>query len=80
MQQNTWDIIFQNNCIVNLLTLYILASKDDQIYHVMKNMTGDCEWQTFNCYFNLLFGEDLRDVECCLLHICHGVEIDNPLL
>src|ERR1700691_3628699 len=46
----------------------------------MKNMTGDDEWQTFNCYFDLLFGENLQDAEYCLLHICHGVEIDNPLL
>ena|ERR1700691_2239636 len=65
--------------IANLLTLcdglpssIPLASKDDQIYHVMKNVTGDDEWQTFNHRFDLLFGEDLRDAEGCLLHIRRG--------
>jgi hypothetical protein len=41
----------------------------------MKNVTGDDEWQTFNRRFDLLFGKDLQDAECCLLHICCGEEI-----
>ena len=65
--------------IENLLTLcdglpssIPLASQDDHIYHVMTTVNGDDAWQTFNRRFDLLFGDDLRNVEGRLLHIRRG--------
>jgi hypothetical protein len=49
-----------------------LAAQDDHIYHVMTTVNGDDTWQTFNCRFDLLFGEDLWNAEGHLLHIRRG--------
>jgi hypothetical protein len=48
------------------------ATKDDRIYHVITNINEDDPWQSFNCKFDLLFGEDCRDKNGRLNNIRRG--------
>jgi hypothetical protein len=65
--------------IVNLISLcqglpssIPKANKDDQVYHVIKNVNEDDPWQSFNRKFDLLFGEDCRDEKGSLQNIRRG--------
>ncbi|KAH7904802.1 hypothetical protein BJ138DRAFT_1119065 [Hygrophoropsis aurantiaca] len=49
-----------------------IATTEDRIYHVMQNVSGDDAWQTFNRRFDILFGEDCRDVDGRMHHIRQG--------
>ena len=48
------------------------GSKRCKIYEVLSGPEGENAWHTFNQRFDALFGEDCRDEEGRLHHICHG--------
>jgi len=58
-----------------LLTLPI-ATKNNKIFEVFENIPvptdGSAHWKTFNCRFDILFGEDVRDLQGRLLHVKRG--------
>jgi len=57
------------------LTLPI-ATKNDKIFEVFENIPvptdGSAHWKTFNRRFDILFGEDVRDLQGRLLHVTSG--------
>src|SRR6266478_3139421 len=51
------------------------GSKDSKIWSVMNTKEGnghDAPFETFNCRFDALFGEDCHDLHGRLHHICQG--------
>ncbi|KAF8240519.1 hypothetical protein L208DRAFT_1232190 [Tricholoma matsutake] len=46
--------------------------KDDKIWSVMNTKEGNTPHETFNHWFDALFGEDCCDPGGCLHHICQG--------
>ena len=48
------------------------SMKDNKIWHVMNAGEHDMGHETFNCWFDALFGEDFRDTSGRLLHIRRG--------
>ena len=48
------------------------GSKDDKIWSVMNTKEGDTPHETFNRWFDVLFGEDCRDSDGRLHHIHQG--------
>ncbi|TFY51128.1 hypothetical protein EVJ58_g10725 [Rhodofomes roseus] len=48
------------------------ATKDDKIYHVMTNVNEESAWATFNRRFDILFGEDCRDLNGRLHYVRRG--------
>jgi hypothetical protein len=48
------------------------GSKDNKIWAVMNTSECNTPFETFNKCFNALFGEDCRNADGCLQHICQG--------